>query len=154
VDAVAPSVAEGLNLLWLARDVLDISVFDLTAGGGPLEIRIKLDSVRWIDIDALHLAAQFFALRERCHNLQAVAQDQAITPVGIVLIELSFGSLAGQAIEISEQIELTPCAFRIRLRTPQQVVNEHFRLDFFLDVQGWCMDNEIRPVLLVLAAPN
>ena len=37
VDAVPPGVAEGLDLLRLAGDVLGLAVLDVAAGGGPLE---------------------------------------------------------------------------------------------------------------------
>ena len=36
----------------------------------------------------------------------------------------------------------------------QQVVNQHLRVNFFLDVQGWRVDHQVAPVLLVLAAPD
>ena len=57
VDAVAPGVAEGFDLFGFAGDVFGFAVFDVAAGGGPLEVGIELDAVRRVKIDALHTAA-------------------------------------------------------------------------------------------------
>ena len=38
VDAVAPGVAEGFDLLGLAGDVVGVAVLHVAAGGGPLEV--------------------------------------------------------------------------------------------------------------------
>src|ERR1017187_10642423 len=62
VDAVAPGVAEGFDLLRLAGDVAGVAVLHVAAGGGPLEVAVELDSVRRVKIDALHFAAQALAL--------------------------------------------------------------------------------------------
>ena len=58
VDAVAPSVAEGLYLFWFTGDVLDIAVLHVAARRGPLEIGIELDAIRRVNVNALHFAAQ------------------------------------------------------------------------------------------------
>jgi hypothetical protein len=36
----------------------------------------------------------------------------------------------------------------------QQVVDQRLGMDLLLDIERRCMDNQIRPVLLILAAPN
>ncbi len=56
VDAVAPGVAEGFDLLGLAGDVVGPAVLHVAAGGGPLEVAVELDAVRRVEVDALHLA--------------------------------------------------------------------------------------------------
>ena len=48
------------------------------AAGRPLEVRVELDAVGRVEVDALHLAAQPLALGERCHHLQAVAEDHPV----------------------------------------------------------------------------
>ena len=73
VNPVAPSIAEGLDLFRLAGDVFELAVFHVAAGGGPLEVGVEPDAVGRIEIDALHLAAQSFALGQRGHDAQAVA---------------------------------------------------------------------------------
>jgi hypothetical protein len=93
VDAVAPGVAERLDLLRLAGDVLGLAVLHVAAGGGPLEVGVEFDAVRRVDVDALHLAAQALALGQRRHHLQAVAEDHAVGPVGVVLVELGLDAL-------------------------------------------------------------
>src|SRR5437879_11510090 len=39
-------------------------------------------------------------------------------------------------------------------RFPEQFVNEHLRLHLFLDVERRGVDDEVAPVLLILAAPD
>ena len=36
----------------------------------------------------------------------------------------------------------------------KEIVDEHLRVDFFLNVERWRMDDEVAPVLLILRAPN
>jgi len=62
VDAVLPGVAEGAHLFGLARDVVLRPILHVAAGGGPLEVRVELDAIGRIEIDALHLPAQPLAL--------------------------------------------------------------------------------------------
>src|SRR5262245_36823469 len=64
MDAVPPSVAECLDLFRLAGDVVAPSVFHVAAGGGPLEVAVKLDAIRRVDVDALDFPAQAFTLGE------------------------------------------------------------------------------------------
>ena len=61
VDAIAPGITKGFDLFRFAGDMTGVAVFDISTGGGPLEVGVEFDAVRWIKIDALHLAAQAFA---------------------------------------------------------------------------------------------
>src|SRR5579864_8132391 len=45
VDPVAPRVAKRLDLLRLSCDVVNLPVFYVSAGGGPLEVAVELDAV-------------------------------------------------------------------------------------------------------------
>ena len=58
-----------------------------------------------IEVDALHLAAQPLALGEAGHDLQAVAEDHAVGPVLVVLIEVGLVGVLGDAVEVGEQVE-------------------------------------------------
>ena len=69
VDAVAPSVTEGLDLLWLAGDVIGLAVAHVAASGGPLEVGVEFDAVGRVYVDALHFAAQALAFGEGGHDL-------------------------------------------------------------------------------------
>ncbi len=71
VNSVAPGVAEGLDLLRLAGDVVGVAVLHVAAGGGPLEVAVELDAVGRVEVDALHLAAQTLALGKAGHDLEA-----------------------------------------------------------------------------------
>src|SRR6201987_5249455 len=50
VDAIAPGVAEGFDLLGLAGDVVLVAVLDVAAGRRPLEVRVETDAVGRVDI--------------------------------------------------------------------------------------------------------
>ena len=50
VDAVAPGVPEGLDLLRLPRDVQAVAVAHIAAGGGPLEVGVEPDAVGRVDV--------------------------------------------------------------------------------------------------------
>src|SRR5206468_4248607 len=82
VDAVAPGVAEGFDLLGLAGDVVLVAVLDVAARRRPLEIRIEADAVGRVDVDALHLAAQPLALGEARAALCSAAADRRSGPSG------------------------------------------------------------------------
>ena len=155
VDAVAPGVSKSLHLLGLAGDVRGLAVLHVTAGGGPLEVGVEADAVGRVDIDALHLAAQALALRQRCHHLQAVAEDHAVRPVGVMAVELGRRRAVGQPVEIGEEVgrgrRLLLPPF---LRLAQQVVDQDFWVHLLLDVERRRLDDEIGGVLLVLAAPD
>src|SRR5262245_22242808 len=97
VDAVAPSVAEGFDLLRLAGDVVGLAVLHVAAGGGPLEVAVELDAVGWIEVDTLHLPPQAFALSQAGHDLEGVAEDHAVGPVLVVLVELGLIHTLGYA---------------------------------------------------------
>ena len=54
--------------------------------------RLKIGSISnpigRVDVDHLHAAGKVFTLRERAHHQQAVAQDEAVGPVHVALVEL------------------------------------------------------------------
>ena len=159
VDSVPPCVPERLHLLRLPGDVLRLAVLHVAAGGGPLEVRVELDAVRRIEVDALHLAAKTFALRQRRHHLQAVAENHPVGPVGVVLVELGAGILVGQPVEVGEEVGLEATLarrlFRLRiLGLPEQVGDQRLRVHLLLDEERRYLHHEVRPVLLVLAAPD
>jgi hypothetical protein len=106
VDAVAPGVAEGFDLLRLAGDVFGSAVLHVAAGGGPLEVAVEFDAVGRVDVDHLHLAAQPFAFGQAGHHLERVTQDHAVRPVGVVAVELGAVGAFGDAVEVGEEVEL------------------------------------------------
>ena len=104
VDAVAPGVAEGFDLLRLAGDVVGLAVRYFVAGGASLEIAVEFDAVGRVEVDALHFAAQALALSEAGHHLQGVAKDHAVRPVLVVLVELGLVHALGDTVEVGEQL--------------------------------------------------
>ncbi len=95
VDAVAPGIAECFYLFGFASDVVGSTVLHIAGGGAPLEVGVELDAVGRVEVDALHLAAQALALGSGGHHLQAVAEDHAVAPVGLMLVEFGFGGFVG-----------------------------------------------------------
>src|SRR5207253_866249 len=73
VEAIPPRVSKGLDLLWFASDLLRVAICDSAARRRPLKVRIELDPIRRIYVEALHLPPQPLALCQRRHHLQAVA---------------------------------------------------------------------------------
>ncbi len=47
-----------------------------------------------------------FPLCQGGHDLEAVAQDHAIGPVGVVLVELGLGVIIRQAVKVGKEIKL------------------------------------------------
>ena len=152
VNAVAPCVTKGLDLFRFAGDVAGVAVPDVPAGSGPLEVRVEPDAVGRVEVDTLHLAAQSFALGEGGHHLQAVTEDHAIGPVGVVLVEFGAGVFIRQPVEVGKEVELRGC-FRFPA-VANQIVDQHLGVNFFLDVEWWRLHEEVRHVLFVLASPD
>ena len=155
MDAIAPGIAKRLDLLGLARDVLLLAVLHVAAGGAPLKIAVEFDAVGRVEVDALHLAAQGLALGQAGHDLQAVAQDHAVGPVLVMLVELGLVHALGDAVEVGKQVGGgLPGLVLALLAGAQQVVDQRLGVDFFLDVERRRVDDQLAPVLLVLAAPD
>jgi hypothetical protein len=91
MNPIFPSISKGFDLLGLSCDVVRSSILHIPAGGRPLKITIKLNPIRRIKINALHLPPQSLPLRQARHHLQRIAQDHPVGPVLIVLVELRFG---------------------------------------------------------------
>jgi hypothetical protein len=53
--AVAPSIAESFNLLWLASNMVSVAILHVAARRRPLKIAVEFDPVRRIEVDALDL---------------------------------------------------------------------------------------------------
>ena len=93
-------------------------------------------------------------LCKRCHHLQAVAEDHAIGPVGVVLIELRLSRFAREPVEIRKEIDLSFCGLGVSLGSMLQVVNQHFRLNLLLDIERRGRDNSNQSArALFLARP-
>src|SRR5262249_9503037 len=69
-----------------------------------LPVAAELDPVGRVEVDALHLAAQPLLFRETGHHEQAVAEDQPIRPVLVVLVKLHLLGEVVQTVEVGEQV--------------------------------------------------
>src|SRR5690242_20079106 len=72
-----------------------------------------------------------------------------------MLVELGLVRSLGNTVEVGEEVRRErPGLVGVLFRHAQQIVDQHLRVDLLLDVERRCMNDEIAPVLLVLAAPD
>jgi hypothetical protein len=77
-----------------------------------------------------------------------------------VPVKLGFGVFVRQAVEVGEHVDLLPLTptlspvGRGSLSVTQQIVDQYFGMNLFLNIQRRRMNDQVRPILLVLAAPN
>ena len=80
-------------------------------------------------------------------------QDHPVRPVCVVLIELGACSLAGQAVEIGEEVELWFGCFRAFLCSAAEIVDQNLGMYLLLDIEWRRGNHKIGPVLLILTSP-
>lgn len=153
MDTVLPGIAEGFNLFRLTRHVVQFAVLDVAAGSGPLEIAVELDAVGRVHVDALYLAAHAFPFGQTGHDLKRVAQNHAVGPVLVVLIEIGLIHAGRNTVEIREQAESALLGIAFPAAFAHQVFNKGLGMDFFLNIQGRSLYGK-RIVSVVLAAPD
>jgi hypothetical protein len=72
-----------------------------------------------------------------------------------VLVELGHCLLVGQPVEAGEEVRHRRCRLIAPLLAlPQQIVDQDLRVHLLLDVERRRLDDQVGPVLLVLAAPD
>ena len=71
----------------------------------------------------------------------------------VVLVELGARLRIVEAVEVGEQVGRVGRRFALR-RAASQVVDDRLRVDLLLDVERRRVDDEVGPVLPVLAAPD
>jgi hypothetical protein len=149
MNAISPRITEGFDLFGLAGNVILAAVLHIAGCRGPLEIRVESNSIRRVDIDALHPSAQPLALGEARHHRQAVAEDHSVRPVGVVLVELGASLLVGQTVEVGEQVR----HWRVCFLAPLAGL-PYLRVDIPLDIKRRSLNDQVGPILFVLTAPN
>jgi hypothetical protein len=87
--------------------------------------------------------------------LERVAEGHAVGPILVVGVELGLVRAFGDGVEVGEEVgrELA-VAVLLLLGLAQEVVDEGLGVDLFLDVERRGVDDEVAPVLLILATPN
>src|SRR5215469_6491370 len=88
VDAMFPYVTECLNLLDFTGRVFKFAVSNIPFTGGHLPVAAELDAVWRIYVDHLDLAAQSLALCKAGHDVERVAKNHAVRPVGLVMVKI------------------------------------------------------------------
>ena len=72
-----------------------------------------------------------------------------------MLVKLGLIRALGNAIEVGKQVGGNlPGIVLTFLGGAQQIVDQHLGVYLFLNVERRCVDNEVAPVLLILAAPD
>ena len=143
LDEVAAK-AEGVGLL---------AVLHIAALRRDLPVGVELDPVRRIEIDALHLAAQRLPFGEARHHLKAVAQNHPVRPMLVMLVKFR-ARIRRDTVEIGEQVRrgrIRPAGLR---GAAFQIINYRLGVDFLLNIKRRHVDDQVRPVLCVLAAPH
>ncbi len=150
MDAELPGVAEGADLFGLAGGVLGLAVLDVAFAGAHLPVGAELDAVGRVEVDGLDLALEALLLGQAGHHQQRVAQDHAVRPVALVVVEIdAVGELSGQAVEVGEQVELAAGMIDVR-----ELIDDRLWVDLLLDVDRHDRHREILAVLLVFALPD
>ena len=159
MNAITPCIPKRAHLLRFSGNVICSSIIDRSRCRGPLKVRVELDAVRRVEVDALHLAAQALALGERRHHLQAVAEDHPVRPVGIVLVELRPGIIVREPVEVGKQVrlELRSVTALPSLRAaglPAQIIDQYLGMHLLLNEQGGSRNDKIGSIALILATPD
>src|SRR5580700_11747612 len=105
MNPVSPCVAKGLHLLRLASDVIDIPILHITAGRRPLKVRVELDPVRRVDINALNLTSQPLPLRQGCHQLADCRRESSDWSSWRRADRTRSWHPLGHAVEVGKQVE-------------------------------------------------
>ena len=140
VDAEGPGVAVGFDHLRLAGQVL-LAVLHVALAELGLEVRGEFDAVGRVEVDHLHLARKVLAPGEAGHDLERIAEDHAVRPVHVVLVELH--GLRVIVLRVGKEIALDIL--------PRQHAEDGLGGDALVHVEGDGLDLE--PRLLAFAAP-
>ena len=72
-----------------------------------------------------------------------------------MLVELGPIHAFGDAVEVGEKVGLHSGGLRLCFfRLPKEIVDQHLRMNLFLNIERRGVDNEIAPVLLILPTPD
>jgi hypothetical protein len=140
VHAERPGIAIRLDGLGLAGQVL-FAVLHVAASDLGLEVGGEADAVGRVHVDHLDLAAQVLAMGEGGHDLERVAEDHAVGPVDVVLVEAD--GLAILLLRVGEHVALDVLA--------SHSAEDGLGRDALVDVQGHGVDDEL--LHLALAGP-
>ena len=103
MDAERPGIAICLDHLRLAREG-GVVLPDVALVDAWLEVAAVLHAIGWVHVDHLDFAGHALAFQQRVHDDERVAQNEAVRPIDIVLIELH--RFAERQLRIGEQAEL------------------------------------------------
>ena len=132
MDAYLPSVSKSLNHFRFAGQVLIFTISNFSLFNKRLEVGTVFDSVGGVDVDHLDLAAHRFFFKEAVHHQQAVARDEAVTPVMGMLVEFD-GLAQGRVLPLA--LEKLPLTIHLAVAFADRL-DDGAGVDPLVDVQG------------------
>ena len=108
MDTECPCIAVGFDLFPFAGQIL-LSVLYIALKNGGLEVGGEFDAVGWVDVDHLHFTGEVFSVCEGAHYGKAVAEDEAVCPIYVVLVEID--GFAVILLWVGEEFALDVLAF-------------------------------------------
>ena len=108
MDPERPRIPIGFDLLSFAGQIL-FSVLYIALKDCGLEVGGELDTVGWVNIDHLHLASKVFSVCKGAHHGEAIAEDEAVRPIYVVLVKID--GFAVILLWIGEEFTLDVLAF-------------------------------------------
>jgi hypothetical protein len=130
VDAELPGVAESADHLRLVGQVCVAPVLNVPPVHEGLEVGPIPDAVRRIEIHHLHLPRHAFLLQKAVHDEQAVAGDQPVRPIVLVLVEVHGFPERRILLEQAEQRAL----HEVFAVLPADGLDDRSRVDALVDV--------------------
>src|SRR5580693_7502583 len=86
MNLIFPCIAECSNNFRLSRYAILLCIFDLSALSRRLPIRIELNAIWRVHIDALDLSAQRLAFCQTRHHEERVTEDHSVLPVALIVV--------------------------------------------------------------------
>ncbi|MDZ7711765.1 MAG: hypothetical protein U5L06_00940 [Rhodovibrio sp.] len=103
----------------------------------------------------MNLSFERLLLGKRRHDLERIAQDHAVGPVPLVLVEFQLGVLVAlKAVEVREHVGFVGLRLALGGGAAAQVLDDRLGVNLLLDVDRHGVDLQAAAVLLVLAAPD
>ncbi len=153
MDTVVPRVPKRLHHLRLVRDVIPVAVLHVRGLCRRLPVGVELDPVGRVEIDHLHFAAQRFVFREGRHDLQRIAENQAVLPPFLVVVEPRL-HIGVEPFHTFAELHLRLRGVLADRRPPLHLLDEHAREDLLLLVDDRRLDLQLVEVAAALAAPD
>jgi len=89
MDIKCPRISKSLNLLRLPGNGLVSRFLRRAVAEASLKIGVKIDPIGRINVNRLYLPPEALLIKQARHDGKRVSEDEAISPPGLMLIELN-----------------------------------------------------------------